>query len=1232
MKPFKKSLVYFGLACAVMIGLGGCDGGGGESQNTSYQWAQVTGDLHPSGPWHLSIQMGAARVHPLGGSTEVIYIAGSGYQYGITFDSNDGNYAVQLDGGSKVATSGTGYQSGQVGTPNAMEYHAIHVYQASQVWVEGTEHGDHGGGGSWTTVYNQIASYPYAIYEDTQGPSIQMVSQPTFIDASTGTMEYITSGRSDYSLDFGCAPNPAELGMAGISFSVSTIDGKIVSGQTGGTATISYAGTDQVVPARGSGGAGTRLIAVDNLGDSAAAGPFEVVFDATPPTVTIPSTVYVAAGSTIKISPTVTSSASGIQSIVISAQDGSGTAVAVAPTPRSISATSYAKPIDITSLVSTGTSVSLTVTATSNAGLSASAPVTVNILQDVSKSAVSLGPVAYGTSGTQSGYIAALGIPANTLATDGSEELKIVRTIGSGSSAVTGFGGSPSPSVGSYASDSSWEIPVDGTLGQQGGSYVVTDIIPAGSEYAHKQVSYTVSVIQSGDSTLVGTYQGPTARAIADTPPDLKFAVVDGNGSTVATLSGAGGSATTLYCNGIVGDARSAGAMKIQYIGSGDVDGDSVAWSLSDGASAVQLADGMTLGQILSQYPTTSSGKKTATDSFGIGYTESAASLASPTTGPRAGSYAIVLDEGAPWVTSLGRQVTTSKGTTALVNYTTNPDFGLTLNAQDAETGVQSIRLYVSSETIGKSTQTFSEPTTTVTKNVSVTSGVPDASSLALSPAEQTALQAGGELVVSLSAPVSPLSLTLPWSLPQNQDGNYSFTAIVKDAAGNSAKPVCDIVLDRSQAASQGAWELDLDPNAIAVVSLPRDLGAAATPPDQAVVTVSSYIVGATGSIAVSGAATVHGTGTEVSGVSVTQVSSDSGSASASNGAYSLSFLTNPGMYESYDVTISAQDGSGGTESATTTIRVNRPAVIAMPAEIDTTSHKPLALALGMAGDGTSGNLGTLSDDGPDGPYTVVWTVTDSGTGAAATPLSYTYTPGSASNAPPSYSFPGASGSQYTLAAQVTDSWGATSTASSTVVVRNTTKGQLYADETWTGTQSLEGVVEVPSGITLTIDSTCRLSAVGVPENPTISDCELFGVHVDSGGTLLVQDGAALGAGPWGGLRIAGTCAIAGGASGVLISGAVQAVAVDVSGSATIAGTTFLGNLVGVQSLSPNVNIQSCTFSENTGYAIKEESGGQPKVLNCTFVSNAYAYYQASTGTVIDATGLNGLGSNSGNK
>jgi len=1209
----KKIIVYSLIGSLFAMLLLGCGGGGAESRNTSYSFLALPGAVPQFYNLTLDISIGSSRLPYRKPNTNSIYISDSQgkYQWYFHCSISGGSeyYVASIGGVSQTLAAGGDYYLTRSDTSATLTIQACHSVR------EGGGGGKNGGGGTTTTYIDGTTDIPFTITNDISAPT---ASQIMIGDAPTQSGTYYFSQNSgSFSLSATCS-DPG-VGLSTISFGGVENDYGNVDPAAEETISATVSGTNQVQQA--------TLEATDKVGNQDSFGPYYLVSDSTLPIVTIPSSIHLAAGSALSISPVVTETISGISTITVSVQSGSA-AQTITLDPQSLTK-SYQGPIDITSLVPSGaSSVKLNITATSNTGVTCPpVPVTVSILQDISKSSVSLGSIVYGTAGTRSGYIASLGIPSDTLAPDRTEMLKIARTIGTGTSAVSGFSGSSAPTIGSYAADGSWEIPVDSSLGLQGGDYVITDVIPAGSAFAHKQVSYVISVIATSDQSGLGTYQGPTPVVISDTPPDLEFAVVDGAGNRVATLGGSESTPMTLYCNRITGDPRSAGAMKIVYVGSGDVDGDTIAWHLTDGTAAAQLTDGMTLGELLSQYPTTSAGKRTATDSFGIGYTETAASLVSPIVASAVGSYSVVLDTGSPWVTSFGRLVTSSKGTPMLVNYTTSPDFSFTINCQDAETGVQRIRLYVSSETIGTSTQQFSEPTSVVTKQVSVVNGVPTTSALTMSAEEQAALQGGGELIVDLSSPVSLLSIALPWSLPASQDGNYAFTAIVEDAAGNAAKPMCDIVLDRSQAASQGRWELDLDPNGASVVSLPKDLGSSAMPADQASVSLPCYIIGATGSMSVSGTVTVHGTGIAVGGVSVTQSSSDSLSASLSNGTYNLNFLTNPGMYENYDVTISAEDSNGVSEEAMATIRVNEPVAISLPEQIETTSKKPVSLCLGMAGDGTSVNLGTLADDGPDGPYTVVWAVTDIASGAAIASCGYTYTPGSSSNEPPAYPFPGATGSQYRLSAQVTDVWGVTSTASTSVVVKNTSKGQLYTDETWTGTQNLTGTVTVPDGITLTI-AACHVSAVGVPAGASITDIEAWRIEVAPGGTLVVQDGSALdgGGGIWGGLRIGGTCSIEGGSTGILISAAVQGVAVDSTGSCTISGTTFSGNLVGVQVLAPSgVTIDGCAFTGNAGYAIKEEAAGVPKVTNSRFADNTYAYYQASTGTVLDVAGINAL-------
>jgi hypothetical protein len=175
----------------------------------------------------------------------------------------------------------------------------------------------------------------------------------------------------------------------------------------------------------------------------------------------------------------------------------------------------------------------------------------------------------------------------------------------------------------------------------------------------------------------------------------------------------------------------------------------------------------------------------------------------------------------------------------------------------------------------------------------------------------------------------------------------------------------------------------------------------------------------------------------------------------------------------------------------------------------------------------------------------------------------------------------------------------------------------------------LRGVVIVPNGVTLTINEGCHVSAAGIPVNATLPESQNWRIEIEAGGQLLIAGATLDGAGSrWGGIRNAGKCII----TGSFICGAVQGLACDVGAECTVDHTSFMENIVGVQALGSYPLLSECNFESNTGYAIKEDAGGQPKLQGCKFIGNTYTYYRYETGTIIDVSGINLLPNNIGNE
>jgi hypothetical protein len=203
---------------------------------------------------------------------------------------------------------------------------------------------------------------------------------------------------------------------------------------------------------------------------------------------------------------------------------------------------------------------------------------------------------------------------------------------------------------------------------------------------------------------------------------------------------------------------------------------------------------------------------------------------------------------------------------------------------------------------------------------------------------------------------------------------------------------------------------------------------------------------------------------------------------------------------------------------------------------------------------------------------------------------------------------PTASGQQVTHVYQQLGQYEVTVTATSngvqyigrsTVIITNTNRGQLYADETWSGTHQLNGDVTVPNGITLTVDSGAQIKV-----NPGLA-LLIKGIIQANGGAFDVE-----GSGQWKGIRFMESGG--GTISGATIRHAERGVACTGTGTINLQNTTFSENNTGVHCFSGSVIITGCSFSGNTIYGIKEELGcGAPFIQNCSFQNNGIHYYDA---------------------
>lgn len=218
-----------------------------------------------------------------------------------------------------------------------------------------------------------------------------------------------------------------------------------------------------------------------------------------------------------------------------------------------------------------------------------------------------------------------------------------------------------------------------------------------------------------------------------------------------------------------------------------------------------------------------------------------------------------------------------------------------------------------------------------------------------------------------------------------------------------------------------------------------------------------------------------------------------------------------------------------------------------------------------------------------------VWNFGDGGLATGGTETTHAYLILSEPDAP------------YIVTVTATDDTGVQYTGTIKIHIVNTSKGRLYADETWSGSQTITEDVVVPAGIRLTI------------EPGTVVQANL-GCYLKVNGQLdAIDPGKGIrftGQSPdstWQGIRFDGTGT--GILDGVTVSRAVRGVACTSNGSITLQNDLFSQNDTGVHCFSGIIKVTGCTFQDNTVYGIKEDKGCNPLVENCIFQGNGIPYY-----------------------
>jgi hypothetical protein len=218
----------------------------------------------------------------------------------------------------------------------------------------------------------------------------------------------------------------------------------------------------------------------------------------------------------------------------------------------------------------------------------------------------------------------------------------------------------------------------------------------------------------------------------------------------------------------------------------------------------------------------------------------------------------------------------------------------------------------------------------------------------------------------------------------------------------------------------------------------------------------------------------------------------------------------------------------------------------------------------------------------------------------------------------------------YALTLSATDLWGKRTTTSIPVEVRNTSEGRLFTSEYWTGDFDIEGMVTVPSGLTLTLDGASVKAKGGLAGGFLTA-----GILVESGGRIVVTNSGSSSSSivsgtngyMWRGIKVRGGLE----GAGLGLAGAERALTLEPGGAISLASAIIEGNLIGIHLLGGSLVLTASELRRNGEYGVKEDGSGTYAFTNDRFSANAVDYYEAAR-SVITIDELNALDGNAGNE